>query len=259
MKDTEISKLKHLQQSYGVRYRYSVTNFIELVSHLEDQPFKRVQSWFHRIYLLCDPAILPSPEMAFLTRAGLDHYIDPVWIPNLDQTALKVERSAKANSLAELTGVINISHYPNLREVDGNSMIAIMEELQEFKRPITPVDHGRLLEWFTMLAGFFLFVRPTNSKIALNNLPSEERNRFGMALKGGVGKLFMTHCMKLVMKTVNDGRKVCPNDLYDMLQLILLEDDNILFLTEEKTFFQYPTDADEPQRVLRWKDFISCV
>jgi len=78
-----------------------------------------------------------------------------------------------------------------------------------------------------------------------------------MALIGGVGQLFQTHCMHLVKKTVNDGRKVDPNDLYDMLQLILLEDDNTLFVTGEKSFFLYQIDPDQPQRVLPWTKFAS--
>jgi hypothetical protein len=262
----KLAELKRLQQMHGFRYRYSVTNFIELASHLEDQPsksypepFRVFQACFRRIIQICDPEILPSPEMVFLTRAGLVHYIDPVWIPDVDQIALKVKLIANANSPAELIGVVNPSHYRYLRDVDGNSMIAIMGKLQKFRRPITRADHPELLEWFKTLAGFFLFVRPTDGKIALQNLPSEEQDRFGMALVGGIGQLFMTHCMKLVQKTINDGRKVDPNDLYDMLQLISLEDDNTLFVTSEKTFFDYQIDPDEPQRMLPWSGFVSFV
>jgi hypothetical protein len=84
----------------------------------------------------------------------------------------------------------------------------------------------------------------------------EEQNRFAIALIGGIGKLFHTHCMYLVTKTVNDGRKVDPHDLYDMLQLILLQDENTLFVTGEKTFFRYRIDPDPPQRVLPWRAFL---
>jgi len=77
-----------------------------------------------------------------------------------------------------------------------------------------------------------------------------------MALIGGVGQLFQTHCIYLVMKTVNDGRNIDQNDLYDMLQLILLQDDNTLLITGERAFFQYLVDPNQPQRVLSWTAFL---
>ena len=239
--DADIATLQRLQQTYAFRYRYSVTNFTELASHLEDQPskscrkpFQMFQSCFRRIRKLCDRDILPSPEMVFLAHAGLSHYIDTIWIPDVQQMALAVELITNTNSLAELTGeedgniktanvpryIVKPSHYRRLRDIDGESMRAIMEELQGFKRPISVDD--RLVRWFVKLAHFFLFVRPTNGRMFLQNLTAEEQDRFSMALMEGVGQLFQTHCMNLVKKTVNDGRRVDPNDLYDMLQLILL-------------------------------------
>lgn len=276
--ETDVATLQRLQQKYGFHYRYSATNFVELVSHLEDQPskssrkpFRMYQACFRRMRKLCDREILPSPEMVFLTRAALVDYIDPVWIPSVDQMARAVELITNANSLAELTGeedgnsgtaivpryVVKPSHYRRLRNIDGDSMRAIMEELQEFRRPIASADHNKLLQWFMRLSEFFLFVRPTSGKRFLKHLTNQERDRFQRALIGGVGQLFQTHCMHIVKKTVNDGRKVDPNDLYDMLQLILLEDDNVLFVTSEKTFFLYQIDADKPQRVLLWTWFAS--
>jgi hypothetical protein len=208
--------------------------------------------------------------MVFLDRAGLLHYIDPVWIPDVEQVTLAVELITNANSLAELTGagdvdprktsipryVFNPSHYRRLRDIDGNSMRDVMEELQQFKRPIKSSDHNRLFQWFMRLSEFFLFVRPTSGKIFLKHLTSEEQNRFWSALIGGVGQIFQTHCMCLVMKTVNDGKRVDPNDLYDMLQLISLENENTLFVTSENIFFQYQVDPDQPQRVLPWTAFL---
>lgn len=276
--DANIATLQTLQQKYEFRYRYSVTNFIELASHLEDRPskscrkpFQMFQSCFRRIRKLCDRDILPSPETVFLAHAGLSHYIDAIWIPDVQQMALAVELITNANSFAELTGdedgnaetantpryVVKPSHYRRLRDIDSDSMRAIMEELQEFKRPISVDDS--LVRWFIKLSHFFLFVRPTNGRLFLQNLTSEEQDRFSKALMEGVGRLFQTHCMNLVKKTVNDARKVDPNDLYDMLQLILLENDNALFVTSDKTFFLYEIDHDQPKRVLRWTDFVSAV
>ncbi|HBP87964.1 MAG TPA: hypothetical protein DD706_09730 [Nitrospiraceae bacterium] len=218
---------------------------------------------------LCDREILPSPEMVFLANAGLSHYIDDVWIPDLQQTFLAVELITNANSLTELIGeeeknaetanapryVVKPSHYRNLRDIDGNSMRVIMDELREFNRPIF-VDN-RMVVWFQNLAHFFLFFRPTNGRKLLENTTREEYDRFYMALMEGSGQLFQTHCMSLVLKTVNDRRKVYPNDLYDMLQLILLENDNALFVTSEKNFFLYEIDSDQPKRVISWTKFIS--
>lgn len=271
--DADIATLQCLQRKHRVTYRYSVTNFIELASHLEDQPskhcrkpFQMFQSCFRRIRELCDRDILPSPEAVFLAQAGLSHYIDATWIPDVQQMALAVELITNANSLAELTGeedgntetanmaryIVKPSHYRRLRDIDGDSMRAIMEELYGFNRPISVDD--RLVRWFVKLSHFFLFVRPVNGRKFLQNLTSEEQDRFLMALMESGGRLFQTHCMNLVKETVNNGRRVDPNDLYDMLQLILLEKDNALFVTSDKTFF-----LDQPKRVLRWTDFVSAV
>ena len=228
------------------------------------------QSCFRRIRKICDRDILPSPEMVFLAHAGLSQYIDTIWIPDVQQMALAVELITNAKSLAELTGeedgntgrvnvpryIVKPSHYRELRDIDRESMRAIMEELHGFKRPIAVDDS--LVRWFVKLSHFFLFVRPTNGKL-LQNLTAEEQDRFSIALTQGVGQLFQTHCTNLVKKTVNDERKIDPNDLYDMLQLILLENDNALFVTSEKTFFLYEIDHDQPKRVLRWANFVSVV
>lgn len=196
MKDADVATLKRLQENYGFCYRYSATNFIELASHLEDQPsrfsrnpFQMFQSCFRRIRNLCDRDILPSPEMVFLESARLSHYIDDIWIPNVQQMALAVELIANANSLAELMGeegesaetinapryVVKPNHYRSLRNIDGNSMRAIMDELREFNRPIF-VDN-RMVVWFQNLAHFFLFFLPTNGRKLLENTTREEYDR----------------------------------------------------------------------------------
>lgn len=51
--------------------------------------------------------------------------------------------------------------------------------------------------------------------------------------------------------------KIDPNDLYDMLQLILLWENNLLFVTSDKSFFNYQIDDLQIQRVLLWKRFIT--
>jgi len=42
--------------------------------------------------------------MELLALAGLEHYVDPVWVPEPSQTALAIETVANAGTLAELRG-----------------------------------------------------------------------------------------------------------------------------------------------------------
>lgn len=274
MNDKNIVSLQQLQRQHGFRYRYTTINFIELASHLDDEaskacqnPFNKFQSCFRRIHKICDRDILRSPENVFLARAGLSHYIHPAWIADVHQMALAIETIINATSLAELTGeeagnettnlpryIVRPSHHRGLRNTDGQSMRAIMGELEGFKRPITVDD--KLVNWFVKLCHFFLFVRPTNGMF-LQKLAREEQNKFGRSLTEGGGKIFHDHCMFLVKRTVNDGRKVYPNDLYDMLQLILLEDGNALFVTSEKAFLKYNVPTSEPKRVIYWNNFVT--
>jgi hypothetical protein len=262
LNDKGTKTLRSLQETRGFRYRYSVTNFAELVSHLEDQPstkckdpFSKFKSCFRRIVEVCDQEILPSPEMEFLAEAGLEHYLDPVWIPDVDQIAAKVKAVLRAEKVDNLRGILNVSHYRTLRETDGASMVALMGELQGFARPITSAQVDNLLRWFMKLANFVLLVRPSNGKVHFNHLTQEERDRFTIALTDGAGKLFHTHCTSLVIRTINEKKKVDPNDLYDMLQLILLRHNNRLFVTNEKSFFQYQLTDPKIERVLPWTDF----
>ena len=111
MNQTDIEHLQNLKKQRGFRYRYSITNYVELVSHLEDAPSKQwpdpfgiVRASFRRMNQLCEEAILPSPEMQFLHTAKLAHYLDPVWIPNAEQTAAIVKLIANANTIIEVTG-----------------------------------------------------------------------------------------------------------------------------------------------------------
>jgi len=61
-----------------------------------------------------------------------------------------------------------------------------------------------------------------------------------MVFISGAGELFQKHCALVVKKTLNDKKKVDPNDLYDMMQLLLLRNENRLFVTDDKS--QIPPD-----------------
>ena len=65
-----INSLQHLQSKRGFRFRYSMVNFVELVSHLDDipsekiqNPFKRYQAPFKKMARLFELSVLPSAEM----------------------------------------------------------------------------------------------------------------------------------------------------------------------------------------------------
>ena len=62
------------------------------------------------------------------------------------------------------------------------------------------------------------------------------------------------HFVHLLKKTLCDHRKEDANDFYDMLQLLLLEDENLLFVTDDRPFHQYYINP-ELNRVVSWKGF----
>src|SRR5262245_11825090 len=110
MNDEDITILERLEHERGFRYHYSITNYCELLSHFEDDPsylcpdpFSKYRRCFLKIVKLCYAEVLPSPEVEFLSLAGLEKYLQPAWIPDLQQTALGVEIAANAENLAQLT------------------------------------------------------------------------------------------------------------------------------------------------------------
>ncbi len=275
MNNADMDALARIQAKRGFLYRYSVTNYCEILAHLEDppsescqNPFSKYQWCFRKIVQICQPEILPSPEMELLGMAGLDHYLDPVWIPNPSQIALASELVANAANLAELTGesdkqeqipryVVKPSHYRKLRDTDEESFIKSMQSLEDIPRPISGSDKkkmDKLVLWFMKLANFFFLIRPSSKKIHYDLLMPEERDRFTRAFTKGAGRLFHAHCVRVAGKTINEGRKIDPNDLYDAMQLLLLRNENCLFVTNDRFFHLYELDP-EIQRVLPWDAF----
>jgi len=263
MSSNDVAGLQSLEKRFGFRYRYTVTNFAELASHLADvpsatcaNPFVKYRTCFQKIIDLCIAEILPSPEMEFLEMTGLSHYLDPVWIPNTARIMRATEIVANAPNVA---GVAEIKpeHYRLLRETDGASFRKVMKLLDDIKRPIRGRDNeklNRLIVWFMELANFFLLVRPSNKGTHYDRLTADERSRFGMAFTKGAGKLFNVHCTALVKKRINSGKAIDPNDLYDMMQLLLLRNPNRIFVTEDRAFYDYQIEPGV-QRVLPWTAF----
>ena len=278
MSSSDIDALVKLQSERGFRYRYSVTNYCELLSHLEDQPskhcaepFNKYRQCFRKIVQLCHAEVLPSPEMEFLRMTGLEHYLDPIWIPNPQQTALAIELVANAGSLSELTGaeydqrkspalpryVVKPSHYRKLRQTDGNSFTKVMGMLSEISPPLKGSDTEKLKKlgnWLIQLGHFFFLVRPSRETIHFDQLKDDEKECFAFAFTEGVGRLFQSHCTMVVKKTINENRRIAPNDLYDAMQLLLLHNENRVFVTDDKFFYQYQIDP-EIQRVIPWCAF----
>jgi hypothetical protein len=98
MSRNDVEHLKSLRVARGFRYRYSVTNDVELISRLArgpapgwSNPFVRARAAFRRIRTLCDAEVLPSPESEYLAAVDLIHYMNPRWVPNPEQTALAVQ------------------------------------------------------------------------------------------------------------------------------------------------------------------------
>ena len=265
MSSDDVASLKSLEERFGFRYRYTVTNFAELASHLTDvpsatcaNPFVKYRTCFRKIIRLSIAEILPSPEMEFLEMTGLSHYLDPVWIPNVGHIMRATQIVANAPNV-EGVAEIKPGHYRLLREADSASFRKIMEFLAEIERPIRGQDEeklNRLILWFMKLANFFLLVRPSNKGAHYDLLTAEERSRFDMAFTNGAGKLFNVHCNALVKKRINSGKAIDPNDLYDMMQLLLLRNPNRIFVTEDNAFYDYQIEPGV-QRVLNWTAFRS--
>jgi hypothetical protein len=278
MSEEDFKILEELERGRGFRYRYSITNYCELLSHFEDHPspvcrdpFAKYRRCLLRIVQLCYADVLPSPEMEFLNIVALERYVDSAWVPDAQQTALGVELATNAASLLELTGdgddqvrivpryVVKPNHYRKLRDTDGDSFVRIMDLLKEITAPIRGADKDKLdklFVWFMNLAQFFFLVRPSNGRINYDLLESGEKERFAKAFCDGAGKLFHIHCVQIAKTTINDKRHVASNDLYDAMQLLHLRDPNRLFVTEDRFFYRYEMDP-QIQRVLPWHAFKS--
>lgn len=275
MSTDEEESLKVHKTERQFRYRYSVTNYIELLSRLGHgptpdwrDPFGKVRAAFRRIRRLCDPVVLPSPEMAFLEAAGVSHYLDPSWIPNIQQTAIAVDLIAKAETLGDITGtgiqtiksvgfprwVVNPSHYFQLTQTDEASVTAIIESLSEYvSGPLTKENVECLLPWLMKLASFFLLFRPSNGRTSLANLRPEERDQFMSGFTSGVGQMFQAHILLMAKKKLNWTKKIDPNDLYHAMQLLLLQEGR-LFVTGDTNFFRHSKDSFVT-RVVPWEAF----
>ena len=275
MSRPEEQVLQRLKSELGFRFRYSITNYVELLSQLahgptkkRKNPFGMVRGAFRKIRRLCEQEVLPSPEMAHLESAQLLHYLHQSWAPNIQQTAIAVDVIAKAQTEGDITGmgiqtpvsfgvprwVLTPRHYLQLTRTDDDSMINIMKELKSCpKGSITRENIHQLTPWFQKLAVFFLLFRPSNGRTQMRDLLPDERNRFWASFTRGPGRMFHAHVTLIAIKTINWDEKIDPNDLYDAMQLLLL-DEGRLFVTNERNFLRH-AQKSYVERVIPWEGF----
>lgn len=275
MSRSEEQVLQRLKDELGFRFQYSITNYVELLSQLAEGPTKKrknpfgmVRGSFRKIKRLCEPEVLPPPEMAHLESAQLLHYLHPAWAPDVHQTAIAVDLIAKSNTEGDITGIgiqtpasagsprwiLDPWHYLQLTRIDDQSMTNIMKDLDAYNRgSLTKDNVDQLTPWFQKLATFFLLYRPSNGRTTMSDLLPDERNRFWASFTMGPGRMFHAHVTLIAIKTINWEERVDPNDLYDAMQLLLLTDGR-LFISNEKNFLRHTKDS-YVQRVLPWEAF----
>jgi hypothetical protein len=255
--------LQRLQITRGFRYRYSMLNFTELASHLADPPspdtrvpFRKFQASFRRLKLLFDFEPLPSPEMVLMHGTGLERHLSPAWVVNPSSIAKQVQMIAQANTIDDLLEFgIDPHHYKQLREIDGKMFLKLMSSAKTtIKNPPSDLEEGG--HWLQLVYSYLIY-RASSKTLNFSGLTDNEKLRVKEFFDEEGGKMFLSHLLKLLLKAINDGAKEDPNDFYDMLQLILLRDPNLLFVTDDRPFFRYYV-SPEDQRVVPWKGFKAC-
>ena len=207
--------------------------------------------------------------MEYLAEVGLSHHLDPLWIPNPEQTALAVEAISHAETIGDITGVgiqsprslvtprwvVDPLHYLQLTETDERSMRTGIEALDLYvTRPFRRENVNQLTPWVIKFAFLFLLVRPSRGRVIPSQLPSEEQSSFVQGLTHGAGRMFRAHITLVAHKRLVRGASADPNDLYDALQLLQLREPNALFVTNERSFFKYYEGA-AINRVVPWDSF----
>ena len=159
-----IDSLHRLQSKRGFRFRYSMVNFIELVSHLNDvpseevpNPFKRYQAPFKKIARFFELSVLPSSEMLLMQATGLERFLDSKWVVDPMSVARQVGIIANADSIEDLKKYgIEPSHYKHLKEVDGHSFVAMMKgAISTIPRPLKVTESSA--KWLGHLYSFLIY------------------------------------------------------------------------------------------------------
>ena len=259
--ETGAQALRRLKGESGFRFRYSMLNFVELASHLADppsekthDPFRKYQTAFRHIHTLFS-GVLPSAESILMQGVGLQDHTGKNWIVDGPLIAYQVKTIAQAESLKDILGAgITPAHYKKLREIDATSFLGVVNKARaSIKDPLKDLEAGGKL--LGIFYGFLVF-RASSGAIRLESLSKEQQLAVIRFFDLAGGKMFLSHFLKLLIRMVGDGANEDPNDFYDMLQLLLLRDENIFFVTDDRPFFQYYVSA-EHHRVVPWKGFKS--
>lgn len=251
--------LNKLKSQQGFIYRYSMLNFVELASHMGDEPdnntphlFKKYQSAFKKIVSLCDLRPLPSAETVFMKAVGLYHFLGPKWIADESEIAGTLRSFVATNDLAELRRAgFSPEHYKKLRELDGEWFLDFLAKAREIGN--LPDGSDNWANWLGHFYSFLVF-RASSKRKTLSSLGRGEQKRVIKFFEGPGGMMFLTHFKHLLVKTIRDKRHEDSNDFYDILQLLLLRDSNLLFMTDDRPFHQYYVGA-EYHRVIPWRMF----
>lgn len=254
-----IDALNRIKSQRGFICRYSMLNFIELASHMGDEPdgntpnpFKKYQAAFKKIASLCDPRPLPSAETVFMKAVGLYHYLGSKWIADESETAGTLRIFVQTNNLAELRRAgFSPEHYKKLREFDGEWFLDFVAKAKGIGG--LPDGSGNWANWLGHFYSYLVF-RASSTRKTLSSLGRGEQKRVIKFFEGPGGKMFLAHFKHLLVKTIRDQRHEDSNDFYDMLQLLLLRDSNLLFVTDDRPFHQYYAGA-EHHRVIPWRMF----
>jgi hypothetical protein len=255
-----IDALHVLQSSRGFQFRYSMLNFVELVAHLGDSPsvqspnpFRKFQAPFRKILELFRLDVLPSAEMVLMDATGLGEHLDPKWIVNPMDIGRQVAIIANARSLEEVRGFgIDPGHYKQIKEVDCNSFESMMRgAIRTLERPLRVTESSA--KWLLHIYSFLIY-RASSKTIRLSTLPVRQQRQVILSFRGHGGKMFEGHLLKLLDRTINDGRAPNGNDFYDMQQLLLLRNLNLLLVTDDRPFFSYYM-GPQYHRVVPWKGF----
>jgi hypothetical protein len=257
--DAGEAALRRLKAECGFRFRFSMLNFVELLSHLGDapsketaNPFGKYRAAFRRVYSLFD-GVLPSAESVLMRGVGLKEHTAPIWIVDGASVQYQVEVIAKAETREDVLKVgINPAHYKKLRAIDAMSFLGVVAEARStITDPVNDLEAGgHLLRRFY---GYLIF-RASSEAIRLETLRDDQQLAAIAFFEQAGGKMFVSHFVKVLIRMICDGAKDDANDFYDMLQLLLLADTNLLFVTDDRPFFQYYVGA-EHHRIVRWQKF----
>ena len=236
-----------------------MSNFVELASHLADAPSKRIRdpfrkyrAAFRRVESLFD-GVLPSAESVLMHGVGLKESTGKRWIVDGASIKYQVKVIAQAASLEDALKVgINPAHYKKLRAVDAKSFIgAVALARKTITDPAKDLQPGG---WLLRRFFGFLIFRASSGAIRLEKLRDDQKLAVIAFFEQAGGKMFLAHFVKLLDRMIRARANDNANDFYDMLQLLLLRDINLFFVTDDRAFFQYYVGA-EHYRIVRWQRF----